>query len=239
MPAEIVVIRAGRPLPASWTASVYLCGPTPLDPAVPSWRAEAVHHLGRLWDGDGELAVFLPEPEAGEPLSYPDQIRWEEDAMRMSDVVLFYVPRALPSLPGLVTNVKWGAWHRTGRVVLGSPAEAERNEYLLHFAHELEVPVAGSVEETTRRALARLGSGARRSGGERRIPLQLWSTPEFRRWYGEQRAAGRVLCSAEVLWAEGGPAREWALRAVLAEAAAPERTSSTLVVRAAGCEALG
>ncbi|WP_069885201.1 nucleoside 2-deoxyribosyltransferase domain-containing protein [Streptomyces luteocolor] len=236
MPAEITVVRAGHPLPGTWSASLYLCGPTSLDPDVPSWRDEAVRWITEQWDGDGTLAVFLPEPEEGASLSYADQIAWEEEAMAMSDVILFYVPRAMPSLPGLVTNVKWGAWHRSGRVVLGSPAGAERNAYLLHFAHALEVPVSESLDATVRAALDRLAAGAERTGGARWIPLQLWTTPAFRQWYAEQRAAGRELRSAAVLWAEGHPARRWAMRAQLADPAAPGEAATTLVVRGEPCD---
>ncbi|GGZ81611.1 hypothetical protein GCM10010308_63300 [Streptomyces vinaceusdrappus] len=44
-------------------------------------------------------------------------------------------------LPGLVSNIKWGVWYDSGRVVLGAPPEAERMACLLHFAEAFGVPV--------------------------------------------------------------------------------------------------
>ncbi|WJD95036.1 TIR domain-containing protein [Streptomyces antimycoticus] len=243
MPADVTVVRAGEPFPGAWSASLYLCGPTARNPDTPLWRDEALRRIRELVADGGPAGhgpvVFLPEPEPGRPLSYEEHIAWEEEAMGMSDVILFYVPRALPELPGLVTNVKWGAWHRSGRAVLGSPPEARRNEYLLHFAREHAVPVANSLEKAVAEALRRLGTGARRRAGERWVPLHLWRTPEFRRWYGRETGGGRTLRSAEVLWTRGSPAREWAVRGVWEEPGTTEATVHTLVVHTGGSEVLG
>nr|AGR39401.1 StnB [Streptomyces sp. TP-A0356] len=134
-PASVEVVYVGQEPPESWNASVYLCGPTPTDPAEPSWRPAAVAALRSAWNGPGRLAVFLPEPAAGGSYpAYADQIAWEEGAMRRSDVVLFWIPRDMNRLPGLVSNIKWGVWYDSGRAVLGAPPEAERMAYLLHFA---------------------------------------------------------------------------------------------------------
>ncbi|MEU3403587.1 hypothetical protein ABZ766_06440 [Streptomyces sp. NPDC006670] len=67
----------------SWTAAVYLCGPTPADPAEPSWRPDAVAALWSLWSGAGRLAVFLPEPMSGGSYpAYADQVAWEPGVER-------------------------------------------------------------------------------------------------------------------------------------------------------------
>ncbi|MFE6356507.1 nucleoside 2-deoxyribosyltransferase domain-containing protein [Streptomyces rochei] len=204
--ASVEVVYVGRKAPDSWDASVYLCGPTPTDPAEPSWRPAAVAALRAAWAGPGRLAVFLPEPAAGGDYpAYADQIAWEEEAMRRTDVVLFWIPRDMARLPGLVSNIKWGAWYDSGRAVLGAPPEAERMAYLLHFADARGVPVERTLPGAAEAALRAVGTGGRRTGGERAVPLPVWRSEPFRRWYADGRAAGLRLLDARVEWYEPAP----------------------------------
>ncbi|QHC32429.1 nucleoside 2-deoxyribosyltransferase domain-containing protein [Streptomyces sp. HF10] len=202
MPASVEVVYVGQEPPGSWEAAVYLCGPTPADPAEPSWRPAAVAALRAAWRGPGRLVVFLPEPTAGGSYpSYGDQIAWEEEAMRRSDAVLFWIPRDMRRLPGLVSNIKWGAWHDSGRAVLGAPPEAERMTYLLHFAGAFGVPVERTLPGAAEAALRAVGRGSRRTGGERAVPLAVWRSEPFRKWYAA-RPAGCRLLDARVEWYE-------------------------------------
>ncbi|WP_338483847.1 nucleoside 2-deoxyribosyltransferase domain-containing protein [Streptomyces sp. SCSIO 75703] len=202
-PAPVEVVHVSQEPPGSWDAAVYLCGPTPTDPEEPSWRSSAVAALRAAWAGPGRLAVFLPEPEgSGSYPPYAEQIAWEETAMRRCDVVLFWIPRSMDRLPGLVSNIKWGAWHDSGRAVLGAPPEAERMAYLLHFAETFAVPVARTLPEAVGAALRAVGGGARRTGGERAVPLVVWRSESFQSWYAPRRAAGCRLLDARVEWYE-------------------------------------
>ncbi|MHC3392538.1 nucleoside 2-deoxyribosyltransferase domain-containing protein [Streptomyces lavendulocolor] len=204
--ASVEVVYVGREAPDSWDASVYLCGPTPTDPAEPSWRPAAVAALRAAWAGPGRLAVFLPEPaDGGDYPAYADQIAWEEEAMHRSDVVLFWIPRDMARLPGLVSNIKWGAWYDSGRAVLGTPPEAERMAYLLHFADARGVPVERTLPGAAEAALRAVGTGGRRTGGERAVPLPVWRSEPFRRWYADGRAAGLRLLDARVEWYRPAP----------------------------------
>jgi hypothetical protein len=219
MTRDVTVIHAGRPWPAHWSVSLYLCGPTPRDPLTPSWRPHAESLLRERWDGDGRLAVFLPEAAEGdsEP-PYAQQVAWEEAAMHAADAILFHVPRDLTTMPGLVSNVKWGAWHDCGRVVLCSPPTAQRNEYLLHFANALAVPVTDNLPDAVTQALRLAGPGTRRTGVERRIPLALWLSPDFQRWYGDLAVRGDALLAGRLLWSRGNPVTHWVLEATLRSA---------------------
>ncbi|MEU2433695.1 nucleoside 2-deoxyribosyltransferase domain-containing protein [Streptomyces sp. NPDC007861] len=217
----VQVVYVGQRPPTTWAAAVYLCGPTPTDPAVPSWRPDAVTALRTAWHGMGLLTVFLPEPAPGSAYpAYPDQIAWEEEAMRRSDVVLFWIPRDMTRLPGLVSNIKWGAWCDSGRAVLGAPPQAERMAYLLHFADALGVPVERTVPAAVGAALRAVGQGSCRTGGERAVPLTVWRSEPFRRWYTERSAAGDRLLDARVEWyapaAGPGGAAAWLLTVTVA-----------------------
>ncbi|MEC4570242.1 nucleoside 2-deoxyribosyltransferase domain-containing protein [Streptomyces virginiae] len=221
--SEVEVVHVGQEAPDSWAAAVYLCGPTPTDPAEPSWRPGAVDALRSAWCGGGRLVVFVPEPVPGGGYpAYGEQIAWEEDAMRRSDVILFWIPRDMATLPGLVSNIKWGSWCDSGRAVLGAPPEAERMAYLLHFADALGVPVERTPTGAAEAAMRAVGPGHARSGGERSVPLTVWRTAPFRTWYAARREAGDRLLDARVEWyaPAAGPdgAAAWLLTVTVAPA---------------------
>jgi histidine triad (HIT) family protein len=52
----------------------------------------------------------------------------------------------METMPALTTNVEWGRWEDSGKLVLGSPADAEKNRYLEHYAYRLGVPVMATLE---------------------------------------------------------------------------------------------
>lgn len=209
------VVHARQPFPASFTRALFLAGPTPRTPDVPSWRPRAVELLAaRGWDG----AVFVPEDSDGSPrFDYMDQVEWEEAGLHLADVILFWVPRDLATLPGFTTNIEWGVWQGSGKVVLGAPRDAARVDYLRHHAGKLGVPQADSLEAAVDAAIALCGDGALREGGEREIPLLIWRQPAFQQWYAAQRGAGHRLDGARLLWQfRSGPRRHlfcWALQA--------------------------
>src|SRR5260221_448117 len=77
-------------------------------------------------------------------------------------------------------------------------------------------------------------AGARRTGGQRHVPLLLWRTASFQRWYCAQAAAGNALLSARVVWTfRVGPTRRsvfyWAAH-VQVHVAAENRVKANEVV---------
>src|SRR5258708_3293070 len=82
--------------------------------------------------------------------------------------------------------------------------------------------------------VAGTGPGARRPGGQRHVPLLLWRTASFQRWYCAQAAAGNALLSARVVWTfRVGPTRRsafyWAAH-VQVHVAAENRVKANEVV---------
>ncbi|TDB93833.1 nucleoside 2-deoxyribosyltransferase domain-containing protein [Actinomadura sp. 7K534] len=201
--AKITIVYAREEPPDHWEAAVFLAGPTPRSADVPSWRPEAVAELRRKWRGDGRLVVFVPEDRHGRYPDYDAQVGWEERCLHLSDEVIFWVPRDLATMPAFTTNVEWGMWHDSGRAVFGAPPGAPRNRYLLHYAAASGVPAAADLAETVAVALARIGAGAARRGGERAVPLLLWRERPFQDWYAAQRRAGNELLGARVVFRFG------------------------------------
>jgi 8-oxo-dGTP pyrophosphatase MutT (NUDIX family) len=193
----MIVVHAKQPFPERWTTAIFLAGPTPRDPAVPSWRPAALEHLRRRgFDG----VVFVPEDASGEYRGdYLDQVEWECDALRFADRIVFWIPRAMDTLPGFTTNVEFGRWAASDKVVLGFPEGAPKTRYLAWLAAEEQIRVTHSLEDTLDAAL--LGAQpALRSGGERCVPQHIWHTPVFQAWYEALRKAGNRLESAEPLF---------------------------------------
>ena len=199
---------------------------------MPSWRPAAIEHLARQgFDG----TVLVPEPRDGAwAAGYEDQLAWEEAGLHRADVILFWVPRDMKTLPGLTTNVEWGAWAASGKVVLGAPESAPHLRYLEHYAETYRAPLTRDLAGATEAALRLAGEGELRSGGECQVPLHVFRHPTFRAWYAAQRGAGHRLEAARVLWSYfAGQERRfffaWALRVTLC-IPREDRTKSEVVI---------
>ncbi|MFT4974700.1 MAG: 8-oxo-dGTP pyrophosphatase MutT (NUDIX family) [Myxococcota bacterium] len=192
------VVYAKQPRPEQWASSIFLAGPTPRSAEVPSWRPAALRALEQAgFDG----VVFVPEDEDGEFRgSYLDQVSWERDALHASDVILFWVPRQLDVMPAFTTNVEFGTWASSGKIVLGFPEGAPKCRYLGWLAGEHGAPVCHTLNKTVQAAINLIGPPAVRTGGARLVPLQVWRTPAFQAWLAAQQVAGNRLDHARLLW---------------------------------------
>lgn len=65
-------------------------------------------------------------------MDFLNQVEWERDGLVASDVIVFYIPRKLPELPGFTTNVEYGMYlaKKPEACILCSPEGAEKNRYL-------------------------------------------------------------------------------------------------------------
>lgn len=108
--------------------SIFLAGPTPRGKAVASWRVDAVKKLEELgFDG----VVFVPEYSTWIPKeNYVNQANWEREALTEATIILFWIPRSLPDMPGFSTNVEFGYWMHSKKVIYGRPDGAPKTRYL-------------------------------------------------------------------------------------------------------------
>lgn len=233
-PREIVVVYNGEEPPDSFDASIYLSGPTPRRAGVPGWRPTAIAEISRRWR-HGRLAVFVPEPRADEPApSYAHARTWQLHWGDRADVVLVWLPRG-PEMPGHTTNDEFGKWKDSGRVVLGTPPDAEKVRYQRAYAAEVSIPLADDLPTTVEYALDHIGEGASRSGGQRHVPLLVWRTDSFQSWLAAQEAAGNELRSGRVEWTfRCGPRRQllffWVFHAVVWVAAEGREKDNEVVI---------
>lgn len=200
------IVYAGEAMPEKITKTIFLAGPTPRNrDEVSSWRPEAIETLKELgYDG----VVFVPElrnPTKGH--NYDTQVEWEEEMLNAADCIVFWVPRDLshdtnnyPKMAALTTNVEWGVWSDSGKVVLGYPENADKVGYLKYYADKHNVPVSDTLIETLRHAMNYTHGGAERTEGARYVPLFVWKLDSFQSWYKAQIKAGNSLKNARLLY---------------------------------------
>jgi 8-oxo-dGTP pyrophosphatase MutT (NUDIX family) len=195
-------VYALEPLPTKFRKTLFLAGPTPRNNGrnATSWRPEALRLLEELgYDG----VVFVPEDRSGEfHGDYIGQVDWEHQARAMADVIVFWVPREIETMPGFTTNVEFGLDAAGGKAILGAPPDAPKLNYLRHTATmtHYQIPHFDNLPDTLAAAVKRLGEGALRTDGECQVPLAVWETASFQNWYQAQRGAGNRLDGARVEW---------------------------------------
>jgi hypothetical protein len=127
--------------------SIFLAGPTPRDIETKSWRGEAFKWLAEIgYDG----AVIIPEERSGEckEWDYDDQVFWEWKSLQIATCILFWVPRELTTMPAFTTNVEFGMWVKSGKVVYGRPSTAPKINYLDMLARQQGLSVHDNLYQT-------------------------------------------------------------------------------------------
>lgn len=108
--------------------SIFLAGPTPRGEGTFSWREEA---LKILKENNFDGLVYVPEYSTWKPKEdYVDQAMWERHALESSTVIIFWIPRELPNMPAFTTNVEFGYWLHSGKVLYGRPDGTPKTKYL-------------------------------------------------------------------------------------------------------------
>jgi 8-oxo-dGTP pyrophosphatase MutT (NUDIX family) len=197
-------VHAREPFPSRLKKSIFLAGPTPRGEDGWSWRTDALEYLEELgYDGH----VFIPEPADGKWVEhYVRQVEWEEEGLHRADQIVFWVPRDLTGhwygnpMPGLTTNDEWGVWKASGKIVWGSPEQAEKVSYQKYYANKLGVPQFDTLVSTLKESIRRVGDGATRIGWECMIPLHAWTNREFTSWHVNMTAAGHKIEEARIIW---------------------------------------
>jgi nucleoside 2-deoxyribosyltransferase len=182
--------------------SIFLAGPT-AGKGKPSWRTETIELL-RQHGFDGH--IFIPEPRG---VNWPTEdqhdtiVDWEVDGLNRADCILFWVPRDLKTLPGLTTNIEYGEWFKSGKVVLGSPDDAVKMAYMRYRGSLYGVPQSNSLEQTVALAIQKVGAVyVAREGGECTVPLYVWHTKAFQLWRLQILDSGYVLERARIAWVD-------------------------------------
>lgn len=108
--------------------SIFLAGPTPRSTDVKSWRPEFIERLDSM---NFDCTVLVPETASGWWLeNYDQQCQWEYDHLHKADLIAFWVPRDLDTMPGFTTNIEFGYWVTDPKTIYGRPNSAPKTRYL-------------------------------------------------------------------------------------------------------------
>lgn len=119
--------------------TIFLAGPSPRDKETKSWRPEFIK---QLFDSGFRGTIINPEnKEFNEEFNYDKQVEWENQGLTAADLIVFWVPRDLDTLPGFTTNIEFGIWAKSGKCILGYPTEAEKMRYLHWLAGKNDIPI--------------------------------------------------------------------------------------------------
>lgn len=157
-----------------------------------------------------------------QPINDLDDDAWKRQVLPDASETAFYVPAEWSAgMPGLTTNIEFGIYLTSGKIVLGAPESAKSIRYLesvLRSSTGNTDVRATTLEATVQACAAKLnkllpgiynrtvGAGfmqqilSERDGGERSVPLHIWKLDSFQSWYRSQRDAGNRLDDAKVLW---------------------------------------
>jgi ADP-ribose pyrophosphatase YjhB (NUDIX family) len=233
MAGEVVTLPAGQQPPESWHACIFIGGSmSGAGSSARPWQDEAIALLQERWTIDGRLVVLVSESGSRiRDVDGDELIDWHEHAFDVADVMIFWWPDDTD--PRLMST-SLAAWNDSHRVVHGTPSGTSLSRYLVTYAGSHAISTADTLDGLVSAALEKIGSGARRAGGERDVPLTVWRTDSFQRWYSAQAAAGNTLLSARQVWTfSAGPGQAsplyWALH-VRIYVRAEERVKSNEVV---------
>lgn len=138
--------------------TIFLAGPTSRVDTTNSWRKEAFSILNKLgFDGN----LIIPEPRNNK-VEYKDfdkikQITWERKYLSIANIIIFWIPRDTKDLPGFTTNIEFGEWCKSNKIILGYPDNAEKMDYInfLYNHYRCTVPEK-SLFSTLKYALDKL-----------------------------------------------------------------------------------
>ena len=138
------IIYARQSISEDDSPSIFLAGPTPRDVFVKSWRPEAIEILNAL---NFQGVIFVPEDEDG---------KWEWKGLSKASVIVFWIPRELKFMPAFTTNIEWGKWYESGKVVLGYPEKTPKMSYFAYCAKKNNIPISSTLIDTLKSALIKL-----------------------------------------------------------------------------------
>lgn len=122
------VIYSGEYTDVKTNPTIFLAGCSPRKGQTLNWRKEAIDYL-QLQGFKG--TVIVPEPRNGQWNDYLDVVGWETEYLELATKILFWVPRNMENkIYGLSTNVEFGIWLSSGKIVYGRPDDADNIRYL-------------------------------------------------------------------------------------------------------------
>ena len=127
--------------------TIFLAGPTSRINCHDSWRKNASKYLEEFgFNGN----IIIPEPKnciVSNNIDKNTQIEFERQYLSMSNIILFWIPRNNSELIGLTTNIEFGEWYNSNKVVVGFPDDSIKNDYIKYIIDENNLDFYNNLEE--------------------------------------------------------------------------------------------
>lgn len=196
------LVFSNEPFPTEVTKSIFLAGPSPRykegdEIQTNTWRHYAIDYLKSLnYDGIVYIPIprdfFYGEKANSNLISYLKQIDYEQSALERADIILFYLDRKNDN-EGLTTNVEFGKYYDSGRVVYCRPKDAVKVRYLDNLCFEKGLTIYLNLNEALEHSLYLIGDGIKRINGECTVPSIIFKSEQFQTWYQNLLKAGNEL----------------------------------------------
>jgi 8-oxo-dGTP pyrophosphatase MutT (NUDIX family) len=198
MAGEVIAVYPGQHPPESWDACMLVGGPAARSSFSASpGQSEVIALLRDRWTTDGRLVIFVPKPGNDSSSASGEVFDWHGRALDVADVLMFWWP---DDTDACLMPTSLMAWNDSQRAVHGTPPDGPHSQYLFRYAEVHAISTATTPSGLVSVALQKIGSGERRTGGERDVPLPIWRTDSFQRWYSAQTSAGNTLLGARQVW---------------------------------------
>lgn len=103
-------------------------GPTPRTADVKSWRPSFIQALK---DFNYKGTILIPETRDNIwKHNYDNQIEWEHEMLEKANLLTFWIPREMKTMPALTTNIEIGLYFKSGKILYGRPVESVKNSYI-------------------------------------------------------------------------------------------------------------
>ena len=192
------IVHAPHEFPDEWSKSIFLTSPKASNSPATPWHHEAIGVLRQLgYDG----VVFVPNRDTNSS-DQSDHLEWELRAMHSADAIVYWLPPETESELDTRVTIELGRWIHSHNLFLGHPDNGQVAPYLDRMLREFPRPTVRyeTLAETITAAAVSIGDGVLRSGGERKIPIQVWRAAFFKEWYHNLQCAGHRLDDAKVRW---------------------------------------
>ena len=135
----MITIHAGEEIPKNKKFTIFLAGPTPRSLDVKSWRPDFIK---QLWDNGFNGNILTPENREQDSLyDFEKQINWEVNGLETADLIVFWIPRNLETMPAFTTNIEFGNYLNSGKIVVGFPEGSPNNRYIKKRCEMNEIPL--------------------------------------------------------------------------------------------------
>ena len=138
--------------------NVFLAGPTPRNKDIVSWRNNIISIFNNLqFKGNLLIPEFRDNTTLME-FEFDEQIEWENKALDLADIIIFWIPRELDNMPGYTTNIEFGFWlaKNPNKLCIGAPDNAPKMKYIKYQAIKNNIPYTNDIEKLVSLTLIKL-----------------------------------------------------------------------------------